>query len=137
MGLARMGALVNFISHTVVVGFTAGAALLILISQLKHFLGIDISQGSHAYETVWRIIAHLDELNPYVVVVASVTLLLGIVVKRRWPQSPYMLIAMIGGSTLALLFNQLIGEQHTGIRHGRCAPSHATATIKPNTGRLT
>lgn len=29
LGLARMGALVNFISHSVVVGFTAGAALLI------------------------------------------------------------------------------------------------------------
>ncbi len=39
MGLARLGALVNFISHSVIVGFTAGAALLIIASQLKHFLG--------------------------------------------------------------------------------------------------
>jgi Sulfate permease and related transporters (MFS superfamily) len=37
MGLARMGALVNFISHTVVIGFTAGAAVLIAGSQIKHF----------------------------------------------------------------------------------------------------
>ncbi|HRW74846.1 MAG TPA: SulP family inorganic anion transporter, partial [Saprospiraceae bacterium] len=36
MGLARFGTLVNFVSSSVVVGFTAGAALLIGISQLKH-----------------------------------------------------------------------------------------------------
>src|SRR5512141_2183196 len=37
LGLARMGVLVNFISHTVVIGFTAGAALLIAASQVKNF----------------------------------------------------------------------------------------------------
>ena len=40
MGLVRFGALVNFISHSVIVGFTAGAAILIFVSQVKHFLGI-------------------------------------------------------------------------------------------------
>ncbi|MEJ2529952.1 MAG: SulP family inorganic anion transporter, partial [Gammaproteobacteria bacterium] len=39
MGLARLGTLVNFISHSVVVGFTAGAAVLIATSQLKNFFG--------------------------------------------------------------------------------------------------
>src|SRR5918993_5599664 len=39
MGIARMGVLVNFISHTVVVGFTTGAALLIASSQIQHFFG--------------------------------------------------------------------------------------------------
>ncbi|MEJ2591312.1 MAG: SulP family inorganic anion transporter, partial [Candidatus Thiodiazotropha sp.] len=40
MGLARLGTLVNFISHSVVVGFTAGAAVLIAASQLKNFFGV-------------------------------------------------------------------------------------------------
>ena len=39
LGLARMGVLVNFISHTVVIGFTAGAALLIAGSQMKNSSG--------------------------------------------------------------------------------------------------
>ena len=39
MGIARMGTLVNFVSHSVVVGFTAGAAVLIATSQLKHVFG--------------------------------------------------------------------------------------------------
>ena len=45
MGLARMGALVNFISHTVVISFTAGAACLIFAAQLKNFFGLDIQRG--------------------------------------------------------------------------------------------
>ena len=45
MGLARMGALVNFISHTVVVSFTAGAACLIVAAQVGNFFGIDIARG--------------------------------------------------------------------------------------------
>jgi SulP family sulfate permease len=42
MGLARLGQLVNFISHTVIVGFTAGAALLIVASQMRNFFGVPI-----------------------------------------------------------------------------------------------
>ena len=40
MGVARLGALVNFISHTVIVGFTAGAGLLIIAAQLPNFFGV-------------------------------------------------------------------------------------------------
>ena len=46
LGLARMGQLVNFVSHSVVVGFTAGAAILIAVSQLKHVFGIELSKGT-------------------------------------------------------------------------------------------
>lgn len=40
MGLARLGFLVNFISHSVVIGFTVGAAVLIAVSQLRNFFGV-------------------------------------------------------------------------------------------------
>jgi len=47
LGFARMGALVNFISHSVIVGFTAGAALLIATKQLGNFFGVTIARGGH------------------------------------------------------------------------------------------
>ena len=53
MGIARLGTIVNFISHTVIVGFTAGAALLIISSQIKNFFGLDIPRGTsffHVFE---------------------------------------------------------------------------------------
>ncbi|MBF0340490.1 MAG: hypothetical protein HQL95_05930 [Magnetococcales bacterium] len=46
LGLLRLGVLVNFISHSVVIGFTSGAALLIAANQMHHFFGISIPQGS-------------------------------------------------------------------------------------------
>ena len=41
LSVFHMGTLVNFISHPVLVGFTSGAALLIMYSQLGHLFGID------------------------------------------------------------------------------------------------
>ena len=52
MGLARLGALVNFISHTVVVGFTAGAGLLIIAAQLRNFFGVPVPPGSGFFATL-------------------------------------------------------------------------------------
>ena len=46
LGAARMGLLVNFISHTVVIGFTAGAAVLIASSQIKNFFDLAIPRGT-------------------------------------------------------------------------------------------
>ena len=58
LGLARFGNLVNFISHSVIVGFTAGAAVLIALSQAKHFLGIDVPRGAQLHEVIGHVIRH-------------------------------------------------------------------------------
>jgi SulP family sulfate permease len=98
MGLARMGALVNFISHTVVVGFTAGAGLLIMSTQLPHFLGIPMPRGISFAETLQQTAAGLDKINWYVASVGTLTLLVGIFVRRRFRRLPYMIVAMVAGS---------------------------------------
>ncbi len=64
LGLARMGALVNFISHSVVVGFTAGAAILIAAKQLKHFFGVEMDNGGHLTDILLRFGGHLDRHQP-------------------------------------------------------------------------
>lgn len=104
MGLARMGALVNFISHTVVLGFTAGAGLLIISTQLTHFLGIPMPRGISFAETLRQTLYGLDDINWYVASVGMITLLVGIFVKHRYRRLPYMIVAMIAGTlyTLAL-----------------------------------
>lgn len=104
MGLARMGALVNFISHTVVLGFTAGAGLLIISTQLTHFFGIPMPRGISFAETLRQTLYGLNDINWYVTSVGMITLLVGIFVKRRYRRLPYMIVAMIAGAlyTLAL-----------------------------------
>ncbi|HEX9686830.1 MAG TPA: SulP family inorganic anion transporter [Burkholderiales bacterium] len=115
MGLARMGALVNFISHTVVIGFTAGAACLIFASQIRHFFGVDIPSGS-SFTTTWHEFASaLGDVNPYVTGVGTITLLAGILCRRLAPRFPYMIIAMIAGSATAAALEIALGEATTGI----------------------
>ncbi|MEW6132501.1 MAG: SulP family inorganic anion transporter [Pseudomonadota bacterium] len=116
MGLARMGALVNFISHTVIIGFTAGAAILIAASQIKNFFGLDIPRGAHFHEVLGHAAGHLGDIQPYVAAVGLVTLLSGIAAKRFLPRLPYMIIALVVGSLFAAALNHFLGEAGTGIR---------------------
>src|SRR5512139_4256261 len=63
MGLAKLGTLVNFISHSVVTGFTAGAAILIATNQVKHFFGLDIARGTSFTETWSQVFARANEIE--------------------------------------------------------------------------
>ncbi len=115
MGFARMGALVNFISHTVVISFTAGAACLIFAAQLKNFFGMDIPRGLSFLDTLMAFFSQLTRLNPYITAVGVVTLLAGMFTRRRYPKFPYMIAAMLVGSVFAFVLNQIVGAQSTGI----------------------
>lgn len=102
LGLARLGALINFISHSVVIGFTAGAAILIATSQAKHFFGIELPRGSSFADSWGAVIARAAEIDPYIFGVAGFTLGLGVLTQRLAKRLPYMIVAMLGGSLLSV-----------------------------------
>ncbi|HEC14920.1 MAG TPA: sodium-independent anion transporter, partial [Rhodospirillales bacterium] len=115
-GLARLGRLVDFVSHSVVVGFTAGAAILIATSQLKHVLGIELPRGESFLYT-WRdLFTDIGLTNTYVLAVAGVTLVSALVIRKLLPRWPYMLFAMVIGGILSVLLDgpshavPLVGE---------------------------
>ncbi len=115
-GLARLGTLVNFVSHSVVVAFTAGAAILIMTSQLKHVLGLEIPRGGSFSDTWLNVFNQIGNINYYVLIVALSTLILALLCKRFLPRLPYMLLAMVFGSLVSLLLGaeahgiHLVGE---------------------------
>ena len=115
MGLARLGALANFISHSVVLGFTAGAAILIAAQQAGSFFGVDVPRGLPVHEVVQTLLARAREANPFATAVAVLTLVSGLLARRRWPRAPYLLVAMLAGSLWALLLNAVFGPERTGI----------------------
>lgn len=127
-GLAQLGRLVNFVSHSVVVGFTAGAAILIVTSQMKNVLGIDIARGDSFLHTWMYIASKADGANGYVMAVADVTLALALALKYRFPRSPYMLLAMIMGSLLSL---SLDGPAHGVVLIGEI-PGHLPPMSMPD-----
>lgn len=113
MGLARMGKLVNFVSHSVIIGFTAGAGVLIAFKQLQHIFGLEIPRGSSFYIILKTIITNIEQTNWYVFAVAMGTMLIAILIKKfiRPLSKFYMLIAMVLGSVLAYL----LGGEANGI----------------------
>ncbi|MGD2083406.1 MAG: SulP family inorganic anion transporter, partial [Chromatiales bacterium] len=115
LGLARMGALVNFISHSVVVGFTAGAAILIAAKQLKNFFGVTVPRGGHLHDIVFQFWQEITHVNGYVTAVSIATLATGIAVRRWFPRTPYMIVAMVVGSLIAAALNGWFGPETTGI----------------------
>jgi SulP family sulfate permease len=106
-GLARLGALVNFVSHTVVIGFTAGAAILIATSQMKHITGISIPKGESFLDTWIDLFQHSGSINGYLIIIAFATLIVALLSKKLFPKSPNLLIGMVVGSLIALVFQNL------------------------------
>lgn len=115
LGWLRLGSLMNFVSHTVVVGFTAGAAILIAVSQFKNFFGLPVPRGASFAETLHFTASHLGDINGWITGVAAFTLLTSILAKRYLPHIPHMITALIAGSLLAAGLNRWIGVEQTGI----------------------
>ncbi len=123
LGLARLGALVNFISHSVIVGFTAGAAVLIAAKQLKHFFGVEIDSSGHLHDILLNFGSHILDINPFATIVALATLLSGIAIKRWFPKLPYLILCMIFGGLVAYGLNLLFGETVTHIAQVGALPA--------------
>ncbi|MGH8667256.1 MAG: SulP family inorganic anion transporter [Burkholderiales bacterium] len=113
LGLAGMGVLVNFISHSVVIGFTAAAGLLIIASQLSNFFGVDIPRGSSFFQ-ILRVFfseAANGEINWMVTLVAVFTIAIAIATRRFYPKFPYMIVAVVAGALFGAGVEWLFGQQ--------------------------
>jgi len=100
MGIARLGFLVNFLSHPVVSGFTSAAALIIGFSQLGHLLGVSIPRSHHVHEILWGAVQKLSEVQPvtFALGLGSVVLLLAL---KRWnARFPGALTVVVIGTLL-------------------------------------
>jgi SulP family sulfate permease len=115
MGVARLGGLVNFISHTVIVGFSTGAAILIAVSQIKPFFGLEMPSNTAFLQTIRHFATHLTDINPWVTGVGVFTIVFGVVSRRLAPRVPYMISATIAGSVLAFALDRTFGHAVTGI----------------------
>lgn len=63
MSFARMGSLVTFISHSVVIGFATGAGVLIALNQVRNWLGLSFKASPHFLANMSETIAHLPEMH--------------------------------------------------------------------------
>ena len=108
LGIARLGVLVNFVSHPVIVGFTAGAAILIAVNQLEHFLGMEVPATLDTFGTLAFLVLNSDSINPPAALVGLTTLGAGLIARQALPRLPYMLPAIVAGTAMALLVNLIL-----------------------------
>jgi sulfate permease, SulP family len=102
-GLAKAGSLLNFISHSVIVGFTAGAGILIGVNQLKNFLGLQFHAPSHFIESTMATLSHINELDWRALFLGIFTISFILLGKKISPKIPGSLLALvISGIIVAL-----------------------------------
>ena len=115
VGLFRLGAVANFISHTVVVAFSTGVGILIATTQLGELFGMTIPRG--AFLKTWQyFLTHLAEIGMYPTLVAAITIAVGLASQRFIKRVPYPLVAVVAGGLAAFGLNVAVGVDVTGIR---------------------
>ena len=120
MGLARLGILVNFVAESVIVGFTAGAGVLILINQLRNLLRLNIPSAPNLWTTVPLIARNLIDAHWPSALIGTGTIVLVAVLKKANRKLPGPLIGMAVASLIVALFGldglgvRVVGELPRG-----------------------
>jgi sulfate permease, SulP family len=109
MGVARLGFLVNFLSHPVVSGFTSAAALIIGFSQLGHLLGVDIARSSHVHTILGDALGRAGEIHVATLAIGVASIVALVALKRLWPVFPRAL-AVVAASSLLVWLAGLHGQ---------------------------
>jgi MFS superfamily sulfate permease-like transporter len=104
LGLLRLGVVVNFLSHPVIIGFTNAAAIIIATSQLDKIFGVRADKAEHHYETVWNTIAAVPtQIHWPTFFIAVGAFAIMILLRRLNPRIPNVLIAVAITTTLSWL----------------------------------
>lgn len=94
LGLLRLGVIVNFVSHSVIVGFATGAGVLIALRQIGPLLGIQLS-GANIVAGMANLVADLPSIDPVTAVIGIGTMLLIVTLRRIDSRLPGPLISII------------------------------------------
>ncbi len=103
-GYFRAGRLIAFIPEAVVNGFTIGIGIIIATSQLKDFFGLRVEKlPAEFFEKITVLWQAIDTLNSQALVIAVITLVLIVLLRRLAPRFPGLIVAVAIGSALVAL----------------------------------
>lgn len=129
-GFARLGGLISFISHSVIVGFTSAAALLIVASQIGPSIGIETERGGGVIIRLSRTLQGWDKFDATSALIAFVSLSTILVCQRISRHIPCYLLAMATGALAGIILN----AKASGIAMFSALPSVVPALHIPNPG---
>ena len=104
LGLLRLGVLVEFLSHPVVIGFTNAAAIIIAASQLSKLFGVTAESSHRFYITIWNVLVEASQNTHIPTLIMGITALVIIFgLKRYAPKIPGVLTAVIATSLISMI----------------------------------
>jgi SulP family sulfate permease len=138
-GAFRMGVLLNFLSHPVLMGFINAAALIIGLSQLPTLLGIPAKQSTHFLLDIWNVVTSINTMHEMSLGFGLTSFILLLSFKRFAPKLPGVLItvALLTWASYALHFSEIggrvVGEIPKGLPSLSVPPLdwHATMSLLP------
>ena len=95
MGVFRLGALVNLISHPVIIGFMNAAAIIIGLSQLSKVMGVPMSRSENFMNDIWAVLQQIGDTHLPTLLMGVSALVLMLLIKRYAPKLPAVLIAVV------------------------------------------
>jgi len=95
LGVFRLGALVNLISHPVILGFMNAAAIIIGLSQLNKLLGVPMSRSDNFANDIWSVLQQIGDTHLPTLLMGAGALALMLLLKRYLPKAPGVLIAVV------------------------------------------
>lgn len=101
VGLARLGRLAHYISHSVIIGFTTGAAFLISASQIKHFLGFSGASATGFFGQLTQVFTQLPTAEINAIVVGLVAFTVSLAAQRISPRLPHMIFGIVCAGLVA------------------------------------
>ncbi|HEV3326206.1 MAG TPA: SulP family inorganic anion transporter, partial [Puia sp.] len=110
MGFARLGSVIKYIPHPLIIGFTSGIALIIFSSQVKDFLGLQMGAVPADFIDKWKsYIQYFHTINIDTVLIAVATAAIILLWPKVTHKVPGSLIAILVTTTLMQLLHLPIG----------------------------
>ncbi|MGM0534928.1 MAG: C4-dicarboxylic acid transporter DauA [Pseudomonadota bacterium] len=114
LGVSGMGRLIQYVPYPVVLGFTAGIAVVIAVLQVPDFLGLEVGQlGEHFVENLGRIATSLPSLRPLELGVGAFSLGVMLLWPRLHVPIPAPLVGLVVGALAAYAINHGVGDPST------------------------
>ncbi|MBR0638016.1 SulP family inorganic anion transporter [Bacillus safensis] len=106
-GIFKLGKLMKFIPRPVIIGFTAGIAVIIFSGQIANFLGLKgVEKHESFFLNMREIVVHLGTTNSLAIITAVTGLIVILAVQKYIPKIPGALLGLLASTFLAVLFFQ-------------------------------
>ena len=105
MGVFRLGFIMRFVSHPVIVGFVNAGAIIIVATQIKHFLGIQVKDSEFIFPIFVDIAKNIIRTNPYTLAIGVLSLAIIFIGSRMHKGFPGAMIAAIITILISYFFN--------------------------------